>query len=113
MLYPHGGYSVPNMDAGNSENVKDHVIPPACPKISLEGEVIDGKNKKPTPPTDFQVPDVQSQIGQLKVKNDRVNFNGQQVMSDAEANETAPTPSRIPEAPMTNQDVFYEYGLIK
>lgn len=59
------------------------------------------------------MPDVQSQIGQLKVKNDRVNFNGQQVMSDAEANETAPTPSRIPEAPMTNQDVFYEYGLIK
>lgn len=46
-------------------------------------------------------------VGQIKVRNDKVVFNGVTCMDDARCSASTPTPTGIPDAPITGRNAFY------
>lgn len=106
------GYTPPSVIAANSDDVNDHVFPAECNKVDLGSENLDGGESKPAVPNENWQGEAESEVGKNDVKNDKVTFKGSTIMNDAKKVENGPTPSTIPDSPMTNQNVFYRSGMI-
>ncbi|WP_429367758.1 DUF5704 domain-containing protein [Paenibacillus sp. DS2015] len=103
------GYIPPTLETENYESVEDHVYPKETGEISFTPPPQDGGYEKPSPDdhTDVLMDMAESQTQDADVQNDRVDFNGEIIMSDEMAIEVAPIPGEIPESPMIGDRVLY------
>lgn len=108
-LYP-SGYTPPSADAGNSDNLEEHVTPAPCEDVDLGTESRDGGDKRPSVPNEDFTSEAEGAVGENKVKNDRVIFNGSTIMDNSEAETSAPTPSTIPQPSEIDNNVLYSSG---
>lgn len=106
------GYSPPSVSASNDDDVEEHVFPAECENVNLGSQNINGGTSRPAVPNENWQTNAEGAVTKNKVKNDSVLFNGSVIMDDTKVEETAPTPSTIPESPMTNQNVFYRSGMV-
>lgn len=104
------GYTPPSVDAENSDVLEDHVTPASCESVDLGTETRDGGDKKPTVPKEDFTSEAEGAVGENKVKNDLVTFNGSKIMDNKETEKSAPTPSTIPQPSEINQNVLYSSG---
>ncbi|MGG3806070.1 DUF5704 domain-containing protein [Metabacillus fastidiosus] len=105
------GYVPPSVNAENEDDVKKHVFPAECGLVDLGSQTVSGGSSKPAVPQENFQPQAEAKIAKNKVKNDLVNFNGSKIMDDSIVIESGPTPSVIPDSPMTNRDVFYRSNM--
>lgn len=110
-MYPKG-YTPPNVNAKNDDDVKKHVFPAPCKSVDKGSQTINGGSSRPPVPNEDFRPDAENATGKTEVENDLVEFNGSKIMDNKRVVEKGPTPTQIPEAKMTNRDVFYEKGMV-
>lgn len=103
------GYAAPNLTSSNSVHVNDHVQPSPCQSIDLGTETKDGGSSRPSVPdetSEFRSR-AESSVGQNKVRNDYVVFNGSTIMNNGWVDQSAPAPGSIPSSPVIERDVLY------
>ncbi|TCZ77229.1 hypothetical protein E0485_12290 [Paenibacillus albiflavus] len=108
ILTPNG-YSAPSVDAKNSDSFEDHVTPASCKSVELSQTIPGGDKRPDVKPEDF-TSQAEGAVGQNKVKNDLVTFNGSKIMDNQETEKSAPTPSQIPQPSEINNNVLYKNG---
>ncbi|WP_337913522.1 DUF5704 domain-containing protein [Paenibacillus arenosi] len=103
------GYTAPNVNSDHSERVNDHVQPFACKGQDLGIETVPGGDSEPSVPneTSLFTSTAESHVGENKVKNDHVVFNGNTIMSNNWVDRTAPAPGIIPSPTTIHRDVLY------
>lgn len=103
------GYTAPSLTSSNSDNVNDHVQASTCQPLDLGTEVRSGGSTRPSVPdvTSEFTSKAESSIGQNKVRNDHVVFNGSTIMDNGWTSQTAPKPGSIPLATTIGRDVLY------
>jgi hypothetical protein len=108
------GYTPPTLASLHSDTVEDHVKPQDAGSISYSPPDVTGGYTKPSPPNDISLLKsmAQGQTNDPLVKNDRVDFNNQQIMNDSEVTKTGPTPTKIPNPPMISSSVLYQGNLL-
>lgn len=108
------GYTPPSFSANHSDVVTDHVFPADCGMVNLGTQVVPGGNApEPIPDeTSLFQSAAEERVGQNKVKNDYLIFNGQTIMSDSQVERSAPTPGSIPSPTEIHQDVLYRNNLL-
>ncbi|PGT83236.1 DUF5704 domain-containing protein [Bacillus sp. AFS040349] len=106
------GYTAPSVIANNSDNVNDHVYPAECNNVDLGSQGLNGGTSRPSVPSENWQSNAEGAVGKNDVKNDKVTFKGSTIMNDAKTVENGPTPTTIPDSPMSNQNVFYRSGMV-
>lgn len=103
------GYQSPSYTAKQDGNY----FPPDPPgTLTAPSETKPGGKTKPSVPNEqgaFQGMAEQA-VKKVEVRNDSLVFKGQTIMSGARTQENGPTPSRIPEPTMINDNVLYSPG---
>ncbi|MED4400336.1 DUF5704 domain-containing protein [Metabacillus fastidiosus] len=110
-MYPKG-YTPPNVNAENDDDVEKHVFPAKCKSVDKGTQTINGGTSRPSVPDENFKQDAESATGKTEVENDLVEFNGSKIMDNKRVVEKGPTPTTIPEAKMINRDVLYEHGMV-
>lgn len=107
------GYTPPTLNSSHSDNPNDHVNPSETGSVDYSPPDVDGGYSKPSPPDDTGLLKgmAEGQTQDPKVKNDKVEFNNQKIMDDAEVSRSGPTPSKIPNPTMIGSQVLYRNGL--
>lgn len=110
-------YNVPSINYYHSSSESYHIIPPteAISGITLPAQTITGGKTKPTIPKEDFTKDAYTKTGNIKVRSDRVVFNGVTVMSDTITETEAPNVnvSAIQQCySLTNENVLYKPGQI-
>ncbi|TVX87300.1 Ig-like domain-containing protein [Paenibacillus agilis] len=102
-------YSAPMLTSDHSERVNEHVQPFACKGQDLGTATVPGGDSEPSVPTERSLftSTAESHVGENKVKNDHVVFNGNTIMSNSWVDRTAPTPGIIPSPTTIQRDVLY------
>ncbi|MEF2967921.1 DUF5704 domain-containing protein [Paenibacillus sp. M1] len=103
------GYTPPTLTSDNSTNVNDHVEPARCEALDLGSETVSGGSSEPSLPnyrSEFES-EAESSVGENRVKNDYVVFNGETIMSNGWVNETTPLPRTIPSPATMGRNVLY------
>lgn len=85
------------------QNLKDKYVLPAADII--------GSTSKPSVPDEDLSVYVDSQVGELLVKNDKLVYNSKIIMDDKEVEKEGKTPSDLEKGRPINQDVLYKHGL--
>jgi hypothetical protein len=108
------GYSPPNVNVAHSDSESDHIIEPTYPQTIDQGsQSLDGgQSGPPAVPQEDWTAQAEAAVPKIKVKNDRLIFNGSTVMSDAVTDENGPAPSSIPAGSQVNRDVLYGKGFV-
>lgn len=101
------GYTPPTVDAANNDNHDDHVQVPDCENVDLGVETISGGDSRPDVPSEDFSGQAQDAVGEVQVRNDKVVFNGSQIMNDSWSGQNAPTPGRIPDPTVIGENVLY------
>ncbi|WP_051217309.1 DUF5704 domain-containing protein [Paenibacillus assamensis] len=103
------GYTAPNVNSDHSERVNDHVQPFACKGQDLGVETVPGGDSEPSVPneTSLFTSTAESHVGENKVKNDHVVFNGSTIMSNNWVDRAAPVPGIIPSPTTIHRNVLY------
>ncbi|WDV47565.1 DUF5704 domain-containing protein [Clostridiaceae bacterium M8S5] len=108
-LQPNG-YRSPIVEVEHSDDLDDHIEEPEL-NIELEPETITGGlGNKPSPSGDFQS-EADEKLEELKVKNDKLVFNGQVIMSDKLVVKEAPKPISIEDSDQISKDTLYNKNL--
>jgi hypothetical protein len=108
------GYVPPTLASSHSDTVENHVKPREAGSISYSPPDVTGGYTKPSPPNDTSLLKsmAEGQTQNPLVKNDKVDFNGQQIMNDTEVTRTGPTPTKIPNPTMISSSVLYQGNLL-
>lgn len=77
-------YTPPVVTLTHSSDLNDHIVKPdeVSNTITLPSETLWGGDYRPTVPYEDFTSDVDAQIGQIKVKNDALTFNGSTIMDN-------------------------------
>jgi len=108
------GYTSPLIDLWNSDNIDDHIDHPVTGEvtINLNSQTINGgKGGEPNVPNEDWSARANNEIGEIKARNDRLIFNSATIMDDRWIEKTTQSPSDIPDAPITDNNVFYQRGI--
>lgn len=106
------GYTAPTLVSDNKDAVDAHVHPQGCRALDLGTQTVPGGNSEPpTPAVDslFQS-EADKEVPQVKVNNDKVVFNGTNLMDDSQVDKSAPTPGTIPKPSLIGNNVLYQSG---
>ncbi|WP_066497540.1 DUF5704 domain-containing protein [Abyssisolibacter fermentans] len=100
-------YNLPNVDVEHSDSLDDHVKDPLL-NLDLGTKTLNGgKRGRPTPSEDLRV-EASRRLGELEVRNDRLIFNGDPIMSDVPTTTSTKAPKQIPSAGIINNNVLYQ-----
>ncbi|MBL0386948.1 hypothetical protein JJB07_09805 [Tumebacillus sp. ITR2] len=97
MMTPQN-YTAPTVNVMHSDALTAHISDPTYKaNLILATETVSGgQGVEPSLPTEDWLADADSEVGKIKVKNDKFTFDGQTLMSDAQVEETAPDPTAVP-----------------
>lgn len=110
-------YNVPSISYYHSNSEDYHIIPPAEAKtgITLPAQKVSGGKSKPSIPQENFTKEAYTMTGNIKVRSDRVVYNGVTVMSDVITDTEAPNVNVSPIQQcytVTNENVLYKPGQI-
>lgn len=104
------GYKPPSSDSWHGPSEADHLIDAkvTSSSVTLPGiEVYQGSWSGTDFYSGFQAK-AESQVGKVRVRNDRILVNGTTVMNDAWTDESAPVPGKVPEPKKITNNVLYK-----
>jgi hypothetical protein len=92
------GYTPPDVSTAHSDAESDHVFDPEYQKVvDLPGQTINGgQGSPPTVPQEDFTAQAEDAVPKIQVKNDRLDFNSSNLMSDAKVEQDGPRPSPVP-----------------
>ncbi|WP_051650566.1 DUF5704 domain-containing protein [Lachnoclostridium phytofermentans] len=106
------GYSIPNLSYIHQDNDKEHMIEPvedSTTTLTLVSASHSGEN----PPNEDFTEEVEGKIKEIKVRNDRLVFNGKVIMDNNYQEKETKKPEEIEESVETIEaDVLYGSGLM-
>lgn len=108
-LFPNA-YTPPAVSAEKYQSYTEHINAIPANDIEKAPQTIRQSGSRPSVPDENFLADVESEVKQVKVRNDKVTFNGI-VMDNQYYDEVAPTPSNIPAAVDIDDDTLYESNL--
>ena len=107
------GYTAPTVSYQNSTAEAGHITEPIRKTVVLGSQTINGGTSEPSVPNEDWKSNAEASVKKIKCKNDSLTFNGQIIMSDAEAEEETTAPNDIPEGQEEiGEDVLYKAGLV-
>lgn len=106
------GYAPPNVSASHNASHEDHITDPVYQPVTLPGQTIQGGSSRPSVPNEDWTNEAERAVGNIKVQNDSLVFNGQTIMDNRIVEETAPAPREIPAPPEIGQNVLYGSGFM-
>lgn len=103
----------PVIDAVQYQGVSGHIKEPVYPKTVVLPEVtIYGGTSCPDLPGENFAGYAQEAVDEIKVRNDKLLWNGKTIMRDTYEKKETKEPEKVPVCKkMTEKDVFYQYGL--
>lgn len=83
-------------NATNDPSVNSHVVPAECENLTMPTQTVTGGDKKPAVPNEDFKSQAEAKVGQNKVRNDHVTFQGTTIMNNSWTTTNGPTPGSIP-----------------
>lgn len=106
------GYSIPNLSYIHQDNDKEHMIEPVEDSSTTLTLVSASHSGESAPNEDF-TEEVEGKIKEIKVRNDRLVFNGKVIMDNNYQEKETKKPEEIEESVETIEaDVLYGSGLM-
>ncbi|MBE5967052.1 MAG: hypothetical protein E7255_08815, partial [Lachnospiraceae bacterium] len=110
-------YNVPSVSYYHSNSEDYHIIPPkeVSSGITLPAQTITGKTDKPMLPKEDFTKQAYAMSGKIKVRSDRIIYDGATVMNDKIVETEAPNVNVTPIKQcyaMTNENVLYKPGQV-
>uniref|UniRef100_UPI001FA7C3B4 DUF5704 domain-containing protein n=1 Tax=Abyssisolibacter fermentans TaxID=1766203 RepID=UPI001FA7C3B4 len=100
-------YKPPEVEVWHSNSLEDHIEEPEL-YLDLGTKTLNGGRRgRPTPSEDLRT-EADNKLGKLTVKNDRLIFNNETIMSDSQEIAKAEAPNEIPIAGTITNDVLYQ-----
>ena len=107
------GVTLPDIQHKVDKELDKHVFLPKGLKdkyVLPAGEIIGGTSMPDVPDEDLGVY-VDSEVGELIVKNDKLVYNSKTIMTDKETEKEGETPSDLDKGKIIGEDVLYQFGL--
>ncbi|MFD6903420.1 DUF5704 domain-containing protein, partial [Streptomyces diastaticus] len=83
-------------NATNDPSTNSHVVPAECENLTMPPQTVTGGDKKPAVPNEDFKSQAEAKVGQNKVRNDHVTFQGTTIMNNSWTTTNGPTPGSIP-----------------
>lgn len=108
------GYTAPTVGSQHSSLEADHIVEPVSGTTSItlaSSSISGGQSGRPSIPSENWYSNADSAVGQIKVKNDRLIFNGGVIMNDLQVDTNTPDPGNIPTSPIVDPNTLYAKDL--
>lgn len=102
------GYTPPTSDSSKLSSWQQHIQEPTFSNKTLPSQTLTGRGSKPTVPSENWQTHAEGQVKQVKVKNDRLVFDGKTVMEDSWKEKTTSSPGSISSSGKIGENVLYK-----
>lgn len=107
------GYSSPTVSYTHHEDQEDHITQPVIRTVVVEGETISGNTTEPSIPNEDFTALAEENVAKIKCKNDKLTFNGTEIMTNEVKEEKTEKPKKIPSGlAEIGEDVLYKSNLV-